>query len=180
MPSQICCSGGHTTRKTSFRDAAIALSEKRAIGACDKCGKPLQYRIDRLHGNDDPSGRERAYTVTRAVRLNARFVDEGAYDPFLLVLREVKTGKEEILPAFWAPGQTGTQRAGQSAPLLTFDEWKTLFRRLDTTFSELEERIRLRAYELYEERGRSDGHAIEDWLRAEAELTEEGAFQVAA
>jgi hypothetical protein len=30
--------------------------------------------------------------------------------------------------------------------------------------------IRRRAYELYERRGRIDGHAEEDWLRAEAEV----------
>ncbi len=33
-----------------------------------------------------------------------------------------------------------------------------------------EEAIRERAYELYEQRGRVDGHAVEDWLAAEAEL----------
>ena len=33
------------------------------------------------------------------------------------------------------------------------------------------EQIRCRAYELYEERGREDGHDVEDWLRAEAEIT---------
>ncbi len=33
------------------------------------------------------------------------------------------------------------------------------------------ERIRCRAYELYEERGYEEGHEIEDWLRAEAEVT---------
>jgi DUF2934 family protein len=32
------------------------------------------------------------------------------------------------------------------------------------------EQIRCRAYELYEERGREDGHDLEDWLRAEAEV----------
>ena len=32
------------------------------------------------------------------------------------------------------------------------------------------ERIRSRAYELYEERGCEDGHEVEDWLRAEAEV----------
>jgi hypothetical protein len=36
---------------------------------------------------------------------------------------------------------------------------------------ELEDQIRLRAYELYEERGRQDGHDEEDWLRAKQELT---------
>lgn len=30
--------------------------------------------------------------------------------------------------------------------------------------------IRQRAYELYEKRGREDGHAEEDWLHAEAEV----------
>ncbi len=33
-----------------------------------------------------------------------------------------------------------------------------------------EETIRQRAYELYEQRGRVNGHAVEDWLAAEAEL----------
>jgi hypothetical protein len=35
----------------------------------------------------------------------------------------------------------------------------------------LEEKIRRRAYELYEERGRGDGHDLDDWLRAEAEIS---------
>ena len=36
---------------------------------------------------------------------------------------------------------------------------------------ELEDQIRLRAQELYEARGREDGQALDDWLRAEAEIT---------
>jgi DUF2934 family protein len=35
----------------------------------------------------------------------------------------------------------------------------------------LEEEIRRRAYALYEQRGRQDGHDIDDWLHAEAELS---------
>jgi hypothetical protein len=35
----------------------------------------------------------------------------------------------------------------------------------------LEEEVRRRAYTLYEQRGREDGHDVDDWLRAEAELT---------
>ena len=31
--------------------------------------------------------------------------------------------------------------------------------------------IALKAYELYEQRGREDGHALEDWLTAEAIIT---------
>ena len=37
--------------------------------------------------------------------------------------------------------------------------------------SSLEEEIRHRAYQLYEERGREDGHDLDDWLSAEAEIT---------
>jgi DUF2934 family protein len=36
---------------------------------------------------------------------------------------------------------------------------------------ELEEQVRARAYDLYEQRGRADGHELDDWLQAEAELT---------
>jgi len=35
---------------------------------------------------------------------------------------------------------------------------------------EPEQRIRMRAYELYERRNRGHGHDVEDWLDAEAEL----------
>ena len=45
---------------------------------------------------------------------------------------------------------------------------------------ELEHQIRQRAYELYEARGREDGHDLEDWLRAEEEITEKKARAVAA
>jgi hypothetical protein len=35
---------------------------------------------------------------------------------------------------------------------------------------ELAARVRLRAYKLYEEPGKTDGHALEDWEQAEAEI----------
>jgi hypothetical protein len=34
----------------------------------------------------------------------------------------------------------------------------------------LEHEIQIRAYELYESRGKGQGYALEDWLRAEAEV----------
>ena len=34
----------------------------------------------------------------------------------------------------------------------------------------LEFRIRMRAYDLYAERGKVDGHALNDWLQAEKEI----------
>jgi hypothetical protein len=45
---------------------------------------------------------------------------------------------------------------------------------------ELEHQIRLRAYELYEARGREDGHDVEDWLHAVEEITEEKVRPIAA
>jgi len=36
--------------------------------------------------------------------------------------------------------------------------------------SDIEELIRRRAYELYEQRGGVDGFALDDWLQAEAEI----------
>jgi Protein of unknown function (DUF2934) len=36
--------------------------------------------------------------------------------------------------------------------------------------AEYEDEIRRRAYELYEQRGRVDGYALDDWLQAEAEV----------
>jgi len=35
----------------------------------------------------------------------------------------------------------------------------------------IEQQIRARAYELYEESGRVDGHAEQNWLAAELEIT---------
>ena len=35
---------------------------------------------------------------------------------------------------------------------------------------DVEDTVRRRAYELYEERGRGDGHELQDWVEAEAEV----------
>ena len=45
---------------------------------------------------------------------------------------------------------------------------------------ELEHQIRLRAYELYEARGRKHGHELDDWLRAKEEITQKKALTIAA
>ena len=44
---------------------------------------------------------------------------------------------------------------------------------------DLQEQIRLRAYGLYEQRG-SGGHELDDWLRAESEVTQQKAKGVGA
>jgi Protein of unknown function (DUF2934) len=103
-----------------------------------------------------------------------------SYDPFLLVLRDAESGAEQVLPTYWSYGRETAQRGGQYPPLLSLAEWKSLFRQLDETFERLEDRIRLRAYELYEQRGKAPGYAIDDWLRAEAELIRGQSLQAAA
>jgi Protein of unknown function (DUF2934) len=45
---------------------------------------------------------------------------------------------------------------------------------------EMLEQIRARAYELFEQRGGEPGHDLEDWLKAEAEVTQQGAETKAA
>ena len=37
--------------------------------------------------------------------------------------------------------------------------------------AEQQQKIRIRAYELYQKRGASDGHDVDDWLQAEAEIS---------
>lgn len=179
MPSRICCPDRHLTKTISIWEAAVALSERRPIGICKKCDKPLQYRIDHVYAND-PKRKQYEFEVTRAVRLGTRLSDDENYDPFLLVLREIETNREQVLPVFWAYGQANSQRGGQFPPLLTLEEWNALFRKLDPRFGTLEERIRLRAYALYEQRGKQHGHALDDWLQAEAELAPPQGLRAAA
>jgi DUF2934 family protein len=177
MPSRIRCPNNHPTKGISIHDAAVALSEGRTLGVCKTCGKELQLRIDQVHAN---ARSRKTYVVVRAVRLETKRAGGETYDPFLLVLRDIKTDNQQILPTFWTYGKSNTPRGGQFPPLLNLEEWKTLFRRLDASFDELEERIRLRAYEIYEQRGRADGHALDDWLQAEAELSKQKALRAAA
>jgi hypothetical protein len=41
---------------------------------------------------------------------------------------------------------------------------------IDNPLPSRDERIRQRAYELYEARGQQEGHDLEDWLQAKAEI----------
>lgn len=44
----------------------------------------------------------------------------------------------------------------------------------------LDDIIRTRAFELYEERGKEDGHDLDDWLKAESEITQGKSAALAA
>lgn len=46
--------------------------------------------------------------------------------------------------------------------------------------AELQEQIRKRAYEIYEQNGRRDGLAEQDWLHAETEILGSAALKAAA
>ena len=39
-----------------------------------------------------------------------------------------------------------------------------------TVLIPIEQQVRQSAYELYEQRGRADGHELDDWLQAECEI----------
>jgi hypothetical protein len=39
-----------------------------------------------------------------------------------------------------------------------------------TVLIPIEQQIQQRAYDLYEQRGRTDGHELDDWLQAECEI----------
>ena len=45
-------------------------------------------------------------------------------------------------------------------------------KRTDETPEQIQDQIRQKAYELFEARGSGDGHDLDDWLLAEAEVTQ--------
>jgi hypothetical protein len=53
-------------------------------------------------------------------------------------------------------------------------------RAMETEPQNLQERIKLRAYELYVERGRLHGHHEEDWFDAEKEIRQQSQLHKAA
>jgi hypothetical protein len=44
---------------------------------------------------------------------------------------------------------------------------------------DIQEQVRRRAFDLYEQRGREDGHDLDDWLQAESELVQKRTKAVA-
>jgi len=50
-----------------------------------------------------------------------------------------------------------------------------------TTLSiDTQEQVRRRAFEIYEQRGREDGHELDDWLQAEAEVVSQRSRAIGA
>ena len=75
---------------------------------------------------------------------------------------------------------TKTQSVSRPTPRATRDSVesrntkKTSTHQLDGHSQDLRARISERAYALYEERGRADGHALEHWLEAERQVFNQG------
>jgi hypothetical protein len=57
-------------------------------------------------------------------------------------------------------------------PVATMPAPMRIFNQTTESSSDLQEKIRRRAYELYEQRGREDGHDLDDWFQAESEITQ--------
>jgi len=55
----------------------------------------------------------------------------------------------------------------------------TVAQTTESTF-ELQQQIRCRAYEIFEQHGREEGHDQDDWLQAESEIVHQRAKAVAA
>jgi len=80
-------------------------------------------------------------------------------------VREINELLDLILP----PLPEQQKRSDNS---LMTPEPSTLAPKLDepTVLIPMEQQIQRRAYELYEQRGRNDGHDLDDWLQAEYEI----------
>ncbi|MBZ5508500.1 MAG: DUF2934 domain-containing protein [Acidobacteriia bacterium] len=75
------------------------------------------------------------------------------------------------------PRKTTSLKKGPAQPAATVTPIEsapkgaeTSDRKLPSLNQEIQEQIRTRAYELFVERGRHEGHDREDWERAEAEV----------
>lgn len=61
-------------------------------------------------------------------------------------------------------------RSKTSVPLATTEAVPKADAPSEQKDTPIEELIRMRAFQLYEERGRIEGHAEEDWLQAECDI----------
>jgi DUF2934 family protein len=67
-------------------------------------------------------------------------------------------------------GKKPRTKQAKTTPILREDGAGRESAQVTQIYPELEEQIRRRAYELYEERGRQEGFHEEDWIRAEEEV----------
>jgi Protein of unknown function (DUF2934) len=89
------------------------------------------------------------------------------------------TGKtaSTVTPIDASKGGEKYSRVQQSTDILAVEQKSSEHKTLEhksadhkAAHHEIAEQIRVRAYELFEQRGRYEGHDHEDWVRAEAEI----------
>lgn len=79
--------------------------------------------------------------------------------------KKTSRAKKAIKPPI--PIDGGVSPSSPAAPVLSREGDNTA---TNESFPGVQEEIRLRAYALYEARGRRDGFQEEDWMRAETEI----------
>jgi len=77
------------------------------------------------------------------------------------------------MPAKTQSVSRSTQRV-QHNPVASRNNENTVANLPDEHSEDVHARISERAYALYENRGREDGHAFEDWLEAEVQVLNQG------
>jgi hypothetical protein len=77
-----------------------------------------------------------------------------------------------VTPIDASKGGEKHSRVQQSTNVLPVEQKTSEHKSVDHKIGhhEIAEQIRIRAYELFEQRGRHEGHDHEDWVRAEAEI----------
>jgi hypothetical protein len=79
---------------------------------------------------------------------------------------------EFVMPTKAQPVSRPTLRATRN-PVESRSYERTIANQVNEQSEDLHTRIAERAYVLYEEHGREDGHALEDWLEAEPQVLDQ-------
>lgn len=82
--------------------------------------------------------------------------------------------KRQLEPRFTAPAPAPKNEPFKSTSSIPErSDRPSMSARKGSNPEEMRQRIEQRAFELYEQRGRENGRELEDWLRAEQEVTSE-------
>ena len=85
----------------------------------------------------------------------------------------VYKGGALVMPTKTQSVSQSTQRATRN-PVESRSKENTVTNQLNEQSQDFHARIAERAYALYEEHDREDGHALEDWLEAERQVLNQG------
>ena len=111
-----------------------------------------------LSGNNGKRMSLEAMQSSLEPRFGIRFVSSCGYG------KETHQSRQITAPESGQKGRLPSRRDREKA-INTHTE----VRRADLLIP-IEQQIQRRAYELYEERGRTEGHELDDWLQAECEI----------